>query len=690
MDIYFSKRHIPFILLIILFIVYLCTICPSIYVGDSGELTTAAFSLGVPHPSGYPLYTILGKLFCLIPFCNMGFRMNLMSVIFSLGTIWLVYSVIFKITSSIASSVFGAFTLAFTTLFWGQTVSAEVYPLHTFFVILLIRLLIHWDQSRKTHSLAILAFTVGLSFLNHLQTLMILPPVLFFIIATDREDLFNFKNLIIFSILFILAMTVYIYLPIRTQAGAAIHWGDPDNLKNFFDVVSGKGHRAGYVFNKSIADYIIRSKDAFLIIARQFGVILLFAIWGIVKLQSLRWKIFYSGIIVFDFFYTVFLNTVLIEITPFNLPTLIVMAILAGVGISDLLKRCESISIKSHGGLSKITNILCCAVPVIFMVTNYSVCDQSQNYTANEHAVNIFMTIDYGGTVFIDGDNNLFPVIYSRIVERLREDVTLYDRYNLIFKMPYMDDKPGTFVYHGTWNNLLTLLQNKIIEKNLSKKVYFAVFNPPAVPLPDGYHFVTHGILSQVVSDQTKRNKGNRAHVWNYYLTESLEDKFYRDYMTREVTANFHLHKGKDLIMLGGKEVGLKRLKLASQIGYNDDLIHTALSVFFIEMGFFEEAREELEKSMRYSNDQSIVYNNWGYYYSRQGMDDKSIQYFRKAVNATPDNIVYYNNLGSALLKIGDESSALEIFQKSLSINSNQEKIKKLVDEYSLRSEHGE
>src|SRR4030042_1456589 len=105
MDI-FSKRHIPFILIIIALIVYLSTICPTVYPGDSGELTVAAYSLGIPHPSGYPLYALLGKLFCLIPIGNIGFRMNLMSVIFSLGTAWIVYSIIFKITSSIVSSIF--------------------------------------------------------------------------------------------------------------------------------------------------------------------------------------------------------------------------------------------------------------------------------------------------------------------------------------------------------------------------------------------------------------------------------------------------------------------------------------------------------------------------------------------------------------------------------------------------------
>ena len=69
----FLRRCVPIILIFISFIVYFSTICPTVYLGDSGELTTAAFSLGIPHASGYPLYALIGKLFCLVPIGNIGF-----------------------------------------------------------------------------------------------------------------------------------------------------------------------------------------------------------------------------------------------------------------------------------------------------------------------------------------------------------------------------------------------------------------------------------------------------------------------------------------------------------------------------------------------------------------------------------------------------------------------------------------
>ena len=677
-----SKYHIPLILIIISFIIYLSTICPTVYPGDSGELTVAAYSLGIPHPSGYPLYALIGKLFCLIPIGNIGFRMNLMSIFFSLVTVWILYSIIYKITSSIVASIFGAFTLAFTQLYWLQTVSAEVYPLHTFFMALLIRILISWDEKRDIRYIILFAFITGLSFVNHLQTIMLAPSVLFFLIISDKKGVFNLKTFAILSVFFFFALITYIYLPIRTNADAAIHWGDPDNLKNFFDVISGKSHRSVYVFNMNLMGYMIRAKDALEIVIRQFGLISLIGIWGFIKLPSIPWKMFYLGIVIFDFFYTIFLNTVILEITPFNLPTLIVIAILAGIGVSDLLKRCREIYFKSNLRLYNVSNIACGFMPIIFIASNYYICDQSRNYNGYEHAQNIFRTINYGGTIFVESDNNLFPITYNRIIERMREDVILYDRYNLFFKIPYIGDNNGTFVYHGKWSDLLAVLEKKVIERRSAYGIFYSLPDPHPISLPKNYSLIPYGIISMVVNDRIEIDQKKRVSIWNYYATESLEDNFYLDYMNREITANYHFNKGKHLIMLGGIEPGLRRLRLASQIGYDNDSIHNSVSTFLSDYGFLNEAKEELEKSMPYYHDPANLYNDWGYYYSKSGDLSSAIDSFNKAIDIDPENVLYQNNLGFLLLDDGKMDEAIKIFRNSLSIESGQEHIQEIVKEY--------
>ena len=93
--------------------VYLLTLSPTVYLGDSGELSAAAFCLGVPHGSGYPLYVLLGKGFCLLPFGDIGFRMNLMSAVFGVLAVGVVYSLIWRMCGSKVGAWIGGGVLAF-------------------------------------------------------------------------------------------------------------------------------------------------------------------------------------------------------------------------------------------------------------------------------------------------------------------------------------------------------------------------------------------------------------------------------------------------------------------------------------------------------------------------------------------------------------------------------------------------
>jgi len=231
------------------FLVYLLTLCPTVYLGDSGELSGAAFCLGVPHGSGYPLYVVLGKVFCLIPFGSVGFRMNLMAAVFGVLGVWAVYSLIERMTGSKLGAWVGGGVLAFIPVFWWQTVAAEVYTLHVFFVALMMRLLWGWEERREIFLLVVFALVTGLSFGNHLQTVMLAPGVFYLILSGDRKVLLDGKRFVVLSLFLVLPLLVYLYLPIRTWAGAAIHWGDQERWDRFRAHISGQTNPEGNMNN---------------------------------------------------------------------------------------------------------------------------------------------------------------------------------------------------------------------------------------------------------------------------------------------------------------------------------------------------------------------------------------------------------------------------------------------------------
>src|SRR3954451_21166255 len=59
----------------------LAFVAPGLYLGDAGELTTAAFTLGVAHETGFALWCLLAKALTLLPIGEIAFRVNVLSAL---------------------------------------------------------------------------------------------------------------------------------------------------------------------------------------------------------------------------------------------------------------------------------------------------------------------------------------------------------------------------------------------------------------------------------------------------------------------------------------------------------------------------------------------------------------------------------------------------------------------------------
>ena len=58
---------------------YLLSMAPDVTLEDSGELSVGSFYAGVPHPPGYPVWTLYSWLFTQLPISNIAFRVALSS-----------------------------------------------------------------------------------------------------------------------------------------------------------------------------------------------------------------------------------------------------------------------------------------------------------------------------------------------------------------------------------------------------------------------------------------------------------------------------------------------------------------------------------------------------------------------------------------------------------------------------------
>jgi len=376
----------------------------------------------------------------------------------------------------------------------------------------------------------------------------------------------------------------------------------------------------------------------------------------------------------------VFLNIISVDITPFGLSTCIMLAILAGKGISYVLeatRKHPSIGI----GARRAVKAAICALPAIPFAFSFGQCDQSLNYTGYEHALNIFRTVSNRGTLFIEGDNILFPVTYGRIVEHMREDVTLYDRYDLFFKMPFPDNLQGPF--HGEWKDFKPVVERRIVEK-AHHGVFLASYDPSTLSLAPGQTLMPYGCLFRMFKNEEGYNQKEVGEIWDHYATATFYDNFQRDYMTRQVSAYFFFSRGRYYFMANQSDTGFKYMKLASRIGYDDAIIHSDIGIFLTNEGLFDQARKELEKASLYSEDLGAIYNNWGYYYYTLEDYDEAVLSYRRAVELRPKHFNYYNNLGLALYHGGQRNEASVAFKKSLALNENQPKVTRLLETHGL------
>ena len=172
--------------------VYFYTAQPNVGLLDSGEFIVAAQHFGVPHPTGYPLWTVLAWLFQLLPLGNAAWEINLFSGFcgaLAVGATTLLASSMLRwmmpwwgegktgapLVRALIALSFGLL-FAFSFSFWTQAVIAEVYTLHGLLVALFLLSLFWWVR-RPSRDLPILAsfFTFSLCMSNHHLTLALAP-----------------------------------------------------------------------------------------------------------------------------------------------------------------------------------------------------------------------------------------------------------------------------------------------------------------------------------------------------------------------------------------------------------------------------------------------------------------------------------------------------------------------------------
>jgi len=423
------------------FILYVVTLAPSVTFIDSGELAAVATKLGVAHPTGYPLFTVIGNVFTKLHGGDAVYRLNLMCAFLSSFAIMLFFNMLLSLTVKIADglkesklsetillnvSLAASLVLAYSRTFWDTANAIEVYSLHTVLLIANLFLILKASgeidrNSELTHDRfwLVFAFVLGLSFTNHLSTIFLSVGCLYLYFAVNGFGQLSFKRIMFMAIPFLLGISVYVYLVVRAD-NEILSWGNPHNFENFWRHFTGKQFSVWMFssFENAEKQFTYFTKN----FPMEYAVFpLMFAVSGLFLLFKEARRIFNFTLLLFLFCIIYAINYDIYDIDSYFLLAFIVAVIWVCMGLLWLVSK-----VKDNASTISFAFLL---LPLMPLVMNFEKTDESKNYFVDDYTNNVFKSADKNAIIMsTQWDFWISSSIYQQFVRNIRPDIAVIDK----------------------------------------------------------------------------------------------------------------------------------------------------------------------------------------------------------------------------------------------------------------------
>ncbi|MEE9239174.1 MAG: DUF2723 domain-containing protein, partial [Thermodesulfobacteriota bacterium] len=513
------------------FVVYAFTAAPGVTLEDSGDFINGVLTLGIVHPPGYPLYTVLGHLFSLLPFGEPAFRINLFSALWGSLCLGVMFLILRILSIERIHAVFATLFLGFTTVFWSKTAVAEVYSFNAFLIGCIVFWILSYNRDKKKSQLYLVFLTTGLALSNHYPLVILTGIGLVFLLDRRHLQLTDFvKGLVFLG----LGLTPYLYLFIQTL--------NPDLQYNF-----GKNSDFGMVL-----DHILRKNyasefagtlwDKFILAFRFLKAIItnflfssLFLFFGIAFGFLEKWKYRYSvlvaalstsfGLILIltfpsdDLQYTSFLS-------DYSVSSFLFFSFFLALGLKKLLNRYVK---------NKIAQV---SMLVILLITqvgfNFRSSSHHNDKLAEIWGIELLNSLEPNSILILCSQPGDMALYYLQLIKGLRQDVTIYDRNSFWTKDNLYEPALLFKMKHDPWGYRSTREQQLInnsphpiyytckdaIDKqniNFSITPFLFLVNKGRFEASDNTQFtVSDGLLHTLVNGYPKSD------YWLYHLRRKI------------------------------------------------------------------------------------------------------------------------------------------------------------------------
>ena len=430
-----------------LFINYLLTLSPTVPLEDGGEMIRAAFCLGVTHPPGYPLYTLVAALATHLPIGDVAFRINLLSAVAASCGCAVVAVTVNRVLVNGGvrpvpawwSALFGAVLLGTCPGVWWQAVIAEKYAFNILMNSLVLAALAaifmakprssrnRSDTTGRVGMLMLVSLAFGASISHHGQTIFLTPALAMAAFLGLKRIPERARGRIAgyMATALVLGLSIkFIYPPVRAAAHPLHNWNDPSTLIRWMDYFSGQPYQHRMFF-WGMSDLVMRTWEYLSnILPAQVGWVgLALGIWGIISIG--RFNIWLALALISAWcagvFYCINFSLSGIAVRTYYIPTFLFFSVMVSAGMAQVASLV--------GGRWKKMAIPALAILGIWTgweaLAHRFESDRSRHYFAWDFSRSILNSIDPDSLLIAYGDYDLFPLWYTHDVAGVKPNVVV-------------------------------------------------------------------------------------------------------------------------------------------------------------------------------------------------------------------------------------------------------------------------
>ncbi len=577
-------------------LVYGLTLCPTVYVGDSGELVAAAHHLGVAHPTGYPLYLLLTKAFAsLVPFGSIAWRANLFSAVCAgLSAEILARSVRRLAPSSPAWWIAGLSAVVLGPL-WTQATVARVYPLSTVFTALLLYCLVRWWRDGATRWWFWHHGLLGLGLANHTMLIAHLPVFVLVTLAKRPGQWRNVRLVVLSSLCVLPGLSFYSYVPLRAASNPAVEYRvqvREENGSRFESATTLPVLRSYFSrelhhsrrWMESAADYVPIFQHHLKSVAKELSVPgLLLAMLGIFGLTRCRAAALAGACVLLWVANVALLGWHGAWWDIFLYPRYLsagwmALLFLLGVGMSEF-----AVLVREKWKLPRAAVLFLLGLPLLWAARNYQFCDRSDHTLAEDYARALLQEIPENGQLFATADSSLYPIWYLQAVEGVRDDLEIVNPLHFSQKLDLVGQVDPAL--SGQW-------QGKV------PRDFYSCDPRPTTPMPY-YPRQQVGLLTRICSPQRALPPLPPLEVPEIF---GLEDSSGLDTFSVSMVALIHANLAAAHFARGEEVAARDRLRRVANLDAGRGWGYWAGTELCLRMGQVDLARELLSKAHEFGN----------------------------------------------------------------------------------------